>query len=92
MLSYNEKRIQRLVQQGKSYIGMIGEVKAKAALLKLRLNDAESDNFDLESIEIDAGNKIVQMRADLAKYSHRLNCIYEELDSYGLFTEVNQLE
>jgi hypothetical protein len=66
-----------LIDEAFGLSGMIQEVLLKAALLKQRVDDC-----DLALLEEDVESKVEQMHGDLARYSERLEEIYEELSEY----------
>lgn len=83
-MNCNMKRARRLIDEGMGCLGMIAEVRTKSHLLKNRLREANLTATYSEELEQEAAESLVQMRADLAKYSRRLKRIYEELQSYGI--------
>lgn len=79
-----DKRVHFLLNKGMGCVGMIAEINSKCRLLQLRLKQSN----DPDSLQSEFEERLVQMKEDLAKYSRRIKKIYEELESYGIFSDV----
>lgn len=70
-------KIQSLIQEGLSCLGMLNEAQSKCCLIKNRIkNDSFNEDFD-PSMQID------QISADIDTYSNKLFLLKKELKSYG---------
>jgi len=70
-------KIQSLIQEGFSCLGMLNEAQSKCCLIKNKIeNDFFNEDFD-PSAEID------QISADIDTYSNKLFLLKKELKSYG---------
>jgi hypothetical protein len=73
----NFLKIQSLIQEGLSCLGMLNEAQSKCCLIKNRIkNDSFNEDFD-PSMQID------QISADIDTYSNKLFLLKKELKSYG---------
>lgn len=70
--------VEQLLDEALGLIGMISEVRSKAALMQQR-----ERKKDPTLLEDDPFGKIRQMHEDLATYSDRLKAINKELSEYG---------
>lgn len=84
-----EQRIQELLDESSSYLGMIDEAKAKTCLLRARLQVFNTKDEDEEiAFQEEIQCQIGQIRQDLAKYSKKLKQVHKELEDYGVTFEV----
>jgi hypothetical protein len=87
-MDYDHERALRLLNKASTCLGMIAEVKANALLMKGRLKKAQANGLLPEAIADEVIASHHQMKRQLAKYSRKLKRIYEELDSYGVFSDM----
>jgi hypothetical protein len=70
-------KIQSLIQEGFSCLGMLNEAQSKCCLIKNRIeNDSLNEDFD-------PSPEISQISADIDTYSNKLFLLKKELRSYG---------
>jgi septin family protein len=85
---YNEKRVRFLINEGMACLGMITEVRLKCLLVQSRVRKAKRNQESIEELQAELAERAPQMKRDLAKYSRKLKQIYEELESYGIISEM----
>lgn len=83
-----EKQVKILVDKGFSYLGMINEAKLKCVLLKQRINKTKGSEVMVPHFTKNINAEMLQIRSDLAKYTHKLRKVREELREYGVLTEL----
>jgi hypothetical protein len=79
------KKLQALIDQGRSHIGMMSEARSKCLLLEEKINffndfDCPEEYFSYFSAQL------MQIRDDINTYSEQLCTIREKLRSYGAFS------
>ncbi len=92
MLTFDEERILALLSKAQSYFGMIAEIKSKALLIKKRFHKAKADKSITKSFMDEVAFSAEQMKKDMAKYTRRINRIYEEFERYGLFLKLDGMD
>lgn len=83
-----ERRVKFLSNKAAGCLGMIAEVRSKCILMKSRLTKATESDQDMDNLEEEALASVKQMKADLARYTRRLDRIYEELRGYGIISDM----
>ncbi len=77
----DNQKMQRLINRGNSYLGMIREAESKCLLLK---NKILKESECCESTEQSYLIRFRQIQYDLDRYTRKLNRVHQELISYDL--------
>jgi hypothetical protein len=83
-----ERQLKILIDKGFSYLGMINEAKLKCVLLKQRINKTKDSEVVVPHFTQNINAEMMQIKSDLAKYTHKLKKVREELREYGVVTEL----
>lgn len=83
-----EVRIQRLLRRASAYSGMIDEARIRGNLLMQKVQKAKADGIAPENLREEVDRTCKQLTRQTDKYLGKMQDIYEELKSYGLFSEL----
>jgi|688.fasta_scaffold15885_17 hypothetical protein len=79
-----EKKLQKLLNKGFTYLGMISEAKIRCTLLKNRIIKGSPKEVSQPSFVAQIDAELKQIQNDLATYTQKLECVYEDLKKHGI--------
>lgn len=86
-----DKKIKRMLQEAFCCFGMIAEAKTKCLMMKRSIRKEKMGQSKVVLDHEAMNRSMSQIRKDLAKYSNRILKIHEELNSYGVFSNMDKM-
>lgn len=83
-----EVRIQKLLRRASAYGGMIDEARIRGEMLMQKVKKAKAAGHAPENLREEVDRTCKQLSQQTDKYLRKMQDIYEELKSYGLFSEL----